>query len=249
MEWKEGDDSVVAWFMERYKCTRADAKLEADTQRKFWSANKTESPIHYIKVTCARTGQEVGMWKGRRTPPAYLKFGLIPPDASDDDLCVVLARGIGKGYVTLDMLKEILAKAYGKLEVDAKRDHIKKHLRSLVIYDKTFKVYRMAGTRKPRSEADVARLRDKHNADLKQYGNLPETGLYHVLPGEEYNPAKSEVLAFILSANPNLENLEDAEREFNRIRRRSRIWDWKPDDEHGHNRTGKWYPKKHWCPR
>jgi hypothetical protein len=225
IEW----DEVVSWFAERYKCNRADAKTEADRQRRIWSDNKAESPIMHIKVKCARTGDELPQWKGRKTPPAYLKFGLIPENASDDDLCVVLARGIGKGYATVAMLKEILAKAYGKLEADSKRDYIKKHLRSLVKYCPIFKVYRLAGTKPPRSDADVAGLKNRRNADLKQYGNLPADGLYHVLPGKTYARDDSQMLAFIMSANPNIENLGEAEGEFNRIRRRKYVWEYKRD--------------------
>jgi hypothetical protein len=174
-----------------------------------------------------------------------LKFGLIPPDADDDSLPVVLARGIGKGYVTVAMLKEILAKAYGKLEVDNKRGYIKKHLRHLVRYDKTHKVYYLTGTLKPKSNGQVAALRDVPSADRQQYGHFPETGLYYTLPGEEYAPEKSEVLAWLMSANPNLENLDDALREYARLRkkRRGSILEFRPDDEHGHNRTGKWFLK------
>jgi hypothetical protein len=172
---------VVEFFQSFYSGTMEKARERADRERKTLFADREKSRIRF--------DEDNQCWRGRKTKPAYEKFGKRRPGDNPDSLRNVLIREVGKAYLTTDELQTILEDVYGD---EWKSKFSQARTKHILVRNKTFGVWHLWTTQPPTHATDGMTIGNRRTYYAEVYADMD--GLRH-----DSDPEKSEVLAFLLS--------------------------------------------------
>jgi hypothetical protein len=190
---------VVEYFQSFYKGTMEKARERADRERKTLFADREKSRIRF--------DEDNQCWRGRKTKPAYEKFGKRRPGDNPDSLRNVLIREVRNAYLTTEELQTLLEDVYGdEWESKFKQARTKR----ILVRNKTFGVWHLWTTQPPTHKTDGMTIGNRRTYYALVYDEMD--GLRH-----DSDPEKSEVLGFILSRQPG-NDLAWAQTEFKRAR-------------------------------